>query len=138
VSPGAAVRRRAVVGPALMVVGAGHVALTPVLFGEATTSLVRGGVVNAVQADPQLATMRALPFWFATTGVGLVVLGAVVTSVERLEAPLPRSLPWLLAGIGGWGIVFLPKSPFWALVALGVVAEVRRRQLALIVDQVGR
>lgn len=128
---------RAVVGPALVLVGVCHVGLTPVLFPDATFSLVRGGIVDAVRSDPALATLRALPFWFATTGIGLVGLGAVVTSVERRDARLPVSLPWVLAGIGGWGIVFLPRSPFWALVALGVVAGLRRRKATTVLRQAG-
>lgn len=102
---------RAVVGPALVLVGACHVSLTPVLYPAGTASLVSGGIIDSVQSDPALAAMRGLPFWFATTGVALLGLGAVVTAVERQERPIPRSLPWILAGIGGWGRSSCPSRP---------------------------
>lgn len=50
-----------------------------------------------------------------------------MTALERRPAPLPASLPWVVAGVGAWGAVLLPRSPFWVLVAVGAVAEARRR-----------
>lgn len=46
----------------MVLVGVCHVGLTPLLFPDATSSLVRGGIVDAVRSDPALATLRALPF----------------------------------------------------------------------------
>ena len=71
---------------------------------------------------------RTAAFWFATAGVGLVATGAVVTSLEHRVTPLPRSLPWVLLGVGAWGVVLMPASPFWVLGALAGLAEVRRRR----------
>lgn len=83
---------RAVVGPALVVVGVCHTGLTPLLYP------------------------------------GVVATGLVVTSVEHHVAPLPRSLPWVLLGVGVWGVALLPRSPFWVLGVLAGVAEGRRRR----------
>lgn len=118
---------RAVVGPALTVVGVAHVGLTAVLYTPAVRRIVDAGVLNAVAVDPEDAAARTAAFWFATTGVGLVAIGLVVTSLEHHVTPLPRSLPWVLLGVGAWGIVLLPASPFWVFPVLAVGAEVRRR-----------
>lgn len=119
---------RAVVGPALTVVGVAHVGLTARLYPDAVRSILDAGVLNAVTADPAEAAARTAAFWFATTGVGLVATGLVVTSLEHHVVPLPRSLPWVLAGVGAWGLALLPASPFWVFPVLAVVAEARRRR----------
>jgi hypothetical protein len=120
--------RRAVVGPALVVVGAAHTGLTPLLHREAVRGVLSDGVLNGVEADPGQVDVRALGFWFATTGIGLSALGWAVTVVERRPEPLPRALPAVLLGLGVWGVVLLPRSPFWVLPTLGLVAELRRRR----------
>jgi hypothetical protein len=125
---------RAVVGPALVVVGTGHTALTPVLYPGAVRRLLGAGVVGAVHADPEDVAARSLAFWFATTGVSLVVTGLVVTSLEHRAEPLPRSLPWVLLGVGAWGVVQMPVSPFWVFPVLAGVAEVRRRVRCRVTD----
>lgn len=119
---------RAVVGPALVVVGLAHTALTAVLYPDAVRRMIDAGVLNAVTVDPQDVAARTAAFWFATTGVGLITTGVVVTSLEHHVAPLPRALPWVLLGVGVWGLVQLPVSPFWVFPVLAVVAEVRRRR----------
>ena len=119
---------RAVVGPALVVVGLGHTALTAVLYPGAVRRMIGDGVLNAVAADPEDVAARTAAFWFATTGVSLVATGLVVTSLEHRVAPLPRALPWVLLGVGAWGLVQLPASPFWVFPVLALVAEVRRRR----------
>jgi len=119
---------RAVVGPALVVVGLAHTALTPVLYPAAVRTVLDAGVLDAVASAPGDVQPRLLAFWFATTGVGLVATGCVVTALEHRVSPLPRSLSWVLLGVGAWGVVLLPASPFWVFPALAVVAEVRRRR----------
>lgn len=119
---------RAVVGPALVVVGVAHTGLTLLLYPGVVQRVVAAGVLNGVTSDPDDVAARTGAFWFATTGVGLVATGAVVTSLEHHVCPLPRPLPWVLLGVGVWGVVLLPASPFWVLGALAGLAEVRRRR----------
>ena len=118
---------RRVVGPLLVVVGAVHVGLTPVLYPGAVRGVVDAGVLNAIESDPERRAERALGFWFATTGVGLLALGWAVADIERRTQPLPRALPLVLLGIGAWGVILLPASPFWVFPVLAGVAEIRRR-----------
>lgn len=121
-------RRRAVLGPLLVAVGAVHVALTPLLYPEAVRGVLGAGVLDAVQRDPEQSAVRSLGFWYATTGIGLLAFGWAVSEIEHRDAPLPRALPAVLLGLGAWGVVLLPKSPFWVFVALAVLAEARRRR----------
>ena len=120
--------RRAVVGPALVLVGAAHTGLTLVLHGDAVRGVLADGVLDGVEADPGQRAARALGFWFGTTGLGLSALGWAVTELEHRPEPLPRALPAVLLGLGSWGVALLPRSPFWVLPTLGLVAELRRRR----------
>lgn len=118
--------RRALIGPLMIVVGVAHVAITPVLYPDAVRSILAGGVFDSVGADPGLSQLRGLGFWFATTGLGLIFTGWAVKALERGRTPVPAALPLFLAGIGVWGVVLMPRSPFWVFLALAVVAVVRR------------
>lgn len=119
--------RRPAVGPLLVVVGALHVALTPVLFRSSVRSVLDGGVVASIEADPDQAERRGLGFWYATTGLGLVAYGLAVTEREQQPAPLPAALPVTLVALGAWGVLLMPRSPFWVFGPLAVLAAVRRR-----------
>lgn len=121
---------RPLIGPLLLIVGAVHVALTPRLFPASVRSILEGGVLGSVEADPEVTDLRALGFWYATAGVGLLALGWSVTEREQHRGPPPRGLAPMLAGLGVWGVALMPASPFWAFLALAAVTEVRRRQLA--------
>lgn len=92
-------------------------------------SILAGGVLGAVDADPSQAALRGLAFWYSTAGIGLLALGWAITQIER-RGPVPRSLPLVLAGVGAWGLLFVPTSPFWVFPALAVLAQVRRRRAA--------
>lgn len=119
--------RRRVVGPLLVCVGAVHVGLTPVLYPEAVRGVLDAGVVDAMESDPGQTAVRALGFWYATTGVGLIAFGWATSVIEHRAPLLPRALPLVLLGVGAWGLLVMPKSPFWVFPILAVVAEVRRR-----------
>lgn len=95
---------RALIGPLLIAVGAVHVGLTPILYGDAVRSVLEAGVVGSIEADPEQSRLRGLGFWYATAGVGMLALGAVVTSVEGQTRTPPASLPWVLpaSGRGAW------------------------------------
>ena len=123
-------RPRPLVGPLLVAVGTAHTALTPLLARTGFRAILRDGVLDAVdppgprRAD---ATARRYAFWFATTGAAMVALGGVVTAAERGPDQVARTVPVALAGLGVWGVLTLPRSPFWVLLALAALAERRRR-----------
>jgi hypothetical protein len=120
-------RRRPLVGPLLAAVGAVHIAITPIVYGASVRSVVDGGVVAAIEAEPALAERRGVGFWYATAGLALVAYGVTIAERERQAAPLPVSLPVTLTALGTWGVVLMPKSPFWVFGPLAVLAAVRRR-----------
>ena len=107
-------------------VGLVHVGITPLLFPESVRSMLDAGLVNSVEADPELTQLRGIGFWYATTGLSMVVSGWAVAVLERRPEGIPRALPLLLAGVGTWGVVLMPRSPFWVFFALAVLATARR------------
>lgn len=121
-------RRRPLIGPLMIVVGVVHVAITPVLFPDSVASIVHAGVVNSIESEPDLGQLRGIAFWYATAGVGLIFTGWVITELEKRGGSTPPALPLILVGLGVWGIVFVPKSPFWVFIALAVVAALRHRR----------
>ena len=45
--------------------------------------------------------------------------------LERRREPTPKALPIYLAGLGLWGVLLMPKSPFWVFIGLAVLAAAR-------------
>ena len=84
-------------------------------------------MVASIEADPDQAERRGLGFWYATTGLGLVAYGLAVTEREQQPARLPAALPVTLVALGAWGVLLMPRSPFWVFGPLAVLAAVRRR-----------
>ena len=121
-------RPRPLVGRLLMAVGAIHVAITPLLMPDSVRSIVEVGVLGSVEADPSLAQLRGIGFWYVTAGLGLVVVGRAVDELEGSDQGLPGAVPALLAGVGVWGAALMPKSPFWVVLALAVLGWTRRRR----------
>lgn len=121
-------RPRALIGPLLVSVGVVHVGLTPFLHGDSFRSVLEAGVIGSIEADPDQSRLRGLGFWYATAGIGTIALGTVVTSVERQSRTPPAGLPWVLAGIGAWGVLLMPVSPFWVFPGLAGLTVARRRR----------
>lgn len=111
----------------MMAVGAIHVGITPLVYGPSLRSVVDGGVIATIEAEPALAERRGVGFWYVTTGLALIAYGVAVAERERQASPLPASLPLMLAGLGAWGVALMPKSGFWSFAPLAAVAAVRRR-----------
>ena len=111
----------------MIFVGAVHTVITPMIFPSSVQSIVEGGVIASIEADPEQAGLRGLAFWYVSTGLALVAYGVSVAERERHEEPLPSTLPVCLAGLGVWGVLLMPKSPFWVFLALAGLAVQRRR-----------
>jgi H+/gluconate symporter-like permease len=118
----------------LMITGVGlvHTACTPVFFPEATRSIVGGGIVGTVSAEPRTAPVRTAGFWYAATGVATAAFGWMTSQVERRGDPLPRALPAVLAAAGAVGATLDPTSGFWVFLPLAGIARaaVRRARAA--------
>jgi uncharacterized protein DUF6463 len=117
--------QRPVVGAALGLIGVVHVAVTAMVYPDSVASIRRGGVVAAVEADPELVPVRGLGFWYVTSGLGTVALGVAVADLERRRLLRPHHAA-LLAAIGVWGVVLVPRSGFWLFLPLAAVAAFPR------------
>jgi hypothetical protein len=112
-------------GAALGLIGIVHVAATAAFYPDSVASVVQGGVVAAVEADPELVPLRGLAFWYVTSGLGVIALGVTVADLERRNL-LRLHHGALLGAIGVWGVLFVPKSGFWLFLLLAALAAVRR------------
>lgn len=99
-----------------------HLVATPVFYDDSLRSIVDGGVVNAVDADPALATLRGAAFWYLTMGLFMVVLGAAVLASERRGGGAPAGLALAMALTGAWGVLLTPLSPFWLFAPIAWLA----------------
>ena len=111
------------VGQLITGVGVIHTASTPVFFPEAVRSIVDGGVVGTVSAEPRTQPVRTAGFWYAITGVVTAAFGWMTSHVERRGDPLPGALPVVLASVGAVGATLDPKSGFWVFLPLAAIAR---------------
>ena len=122
-------RDRPVVGPALAVIGAVHVAVTPLVYPEGVRSVLSSRVIGSIEADPDQLHLRSSAFWYVTTGWSALITAALATRAERTTEGLPPWTGWALLGFAAWGAALMPKSGFWAFLApAGLALRRARRQ----------
>jgi hypothetical protein len=107
-----------------LLVGLGVLALG----GDAPRNLVgemlQGGVVGAVESDPQ----RQIFFWFFFFGLLLLSLGWFMDRVEVRGDRVPAGLGWQLFAVGLAGGLLIPVSGFWLAVPQGLWVVWRARK----------
>lgn len=118
---------RPLVGDTLLAIAAVHVAAAPVVYPRSLRSTWDGGVVGAIDAEPELSDLRGVGFWYLATGIGVGVLGAVVRDAEARRREVPSWLGWSLLGLTVGGGALMPRSGFWAFAVPGLLALRRRR-----------
>jgi len=129
--------RRPVVGLALTIVGIVHVLITPLVVGDSVRSIIGGGVVAAVERDPAAAVLRGLGFWYATAGLAMIILGALVIWIERTTSSVPMLLPWTLVALTVWGVLLMPVSPFWVFLVIAFLAFRKARRPVTVITAAG-
>ncbi len=114
---------RALAGPSLVLIGAGHAALGAVAYRDSLAALLRGGVGSAGEGpwSPAETTARQRAFWFEVSGAALVLLGDAVRAQERRGQRPPRRLGWALGALAVLGGAAMPRSGFWALLVPAAV-----------------
>lgn len=85
---------RAIAGPSLVLIGAGHTALGALAYRESLAALLRGGVGSAGEGEwsPTETAARQGAFWFEVSGAALVLLGDAVG--RRSAAASGRRAGW--------------------------------------------
>ena len=122
---------RPLVGPALVVVGTTHLALGAVAYARPLRAMLDAGVLGSTAGpDGHELPERAAAFWFVTCGAALLPTGALAWAVERTGARVPAAFGWTLGAVAAGGILVMPASGFWALLAVAGVTVVRARQAA--------
>ena len=110
---------RLIVGTAVLHVVLGLAISTP--FNE----IADAGVVDSIDGYAE----RESAFWYLVSGVFLLALGELARWSVRETDRVPARLGAWLVGIGMAGIVFMPASGFWLIVALGVIGLRAAREL---------
>ena len=105
-------------GPTLIGIGGLHTVVGVVGYRPQLAAIARDGVVDAV--DPYADRQTA--FWFALTGVTLMLWGDNIRWMERTTGSVPPALPWQLLGVGSVGVVLMPRSGFWLLLGAALLA----------------
>lgn len=105
-----------------------HLATTGVFYGKSLRELTSGPLLGALDADPQDPAARGASFWYAASGVTLLGLGWSARRAEASGRPPSREFAVCLNTLGLAGVVASPRSPFWAVLGIGLVAAARRRR----------
>jgi len=108
------------IGRLLIGVGAGHLVVGVVLFHAPVAAMLRDGIVNSVPLGT--AFDRQAAFWFLLASPLTFLLGHLTNrALEHHDAQLVRVVGWNLLGIATVGVVMMPVSGFWLLLALAPV-----------------
>lgn len=118
---------RRISGLILIAIGAVHLAAIALFYRRPFIDIVAEGGFDAV--DPASSGPmfdREAAYWYLFAGLGFVLLGVLVTWVERHLGAPPAVLGWLLLGVGALGVFLVPVSGFW-LFAVPAVLILRAR-----------
>ena len=110
------------VGRALMAVGVIHTLFGLFGFRRTFGELLAEGLWNTVNGQLK----REFAFWFVLCGLVLVLLGALVHTIERTRGSLPRYLGWSLLALTIATVVVMPISGGWLLFPGAIGAVLKR------------
>ncbi len=115
---------RHLIGPLVMALGILHVLFALVVGASDLRDIVLGGVGGLESS----ATGTEASFWSLLFGILAATLGYQIAWVESrfgVISPFPGAV---LVGIGLFGAVLAPASPFWVVLLLGIVTIVLAHQ----------
>lgn len=110
----------------LLTLAAVHLLTTPLFFREGVRSILEARVLFSVSKDPDAAASRSAAFWYATAGLLLAIVGALIRQTEGEHRVPPRWFASTLAGLGLWGVLLDPKGGFWLFFPIAFAARKRR------------
>jgi len=106
-----------------LVMGLGVISLEGHEGRAPLVEIVRAGVVNGVEPDP----LRSLFFWFVFFGWVAILLGTLMSWVERRGEQLPASLGYGLGALALSGGLMIPASGFWLVLPVAWLVIRRAR-----------
>lgn len=101
----------------LIILGALHLLYGGVAFAGALADIGGDGLLNTVDGHDD----REAAFWYFVSGLLIGLLGFLAVWAEARTGTLPRFLGWSLVGLGVAGVVLMPISPFWVVIAIGAL-----------------
>ena len=120
---------RGLSGFLLMAIGALHT-IVGVFTGYSVLSKISSATFPS-ETDRQLVTSlgRQFVFWFLFGGFLIWALGHLFTWIERrLARPVPAFIGWELLVFSAIGLLFMPVSGFWLVLAVAVYTIVMARR----------
>ena len=125
-------------GRLLWLIALGHALVGIALFRAPLAAMFRDGLVNSI--DPRVLGDaaeayggRSTAFWFLLFSPALFMLGQIANrAVARGDAGVLRIIGWHLLALGVVGVIIMPVSGFWTLIAVSpfLLNAARRAQLA--------
>lgn len=115
------------IGKAIIFIGIVHSVFGFVVFRSTLAELVREGLVNTVNGQPD----REFAFWFVFFGFMAIIAGALTDWCERNFRRLPGFLGWSLLAMTVALVTIMPISGAWMLFAPTAGAIFRSRNAAI-------
>jgi len=115
------------VGRSIVAIGLLHTVFGLVGFRNILAMLLREGIFNTVNGQPD----REMAFWFIFFGFLLIVFGALIDWCESKGIKLPLFLGWGLLTITIIGVMLMPVSGFW-LVIVPSIGAIRDKALSVV------
>lgn len=114
------------IGRTVLGIAAVHTLFGAVFFRATVLTVLREGVVGTIADQPDRGAM----FWFFYTGFALALIGMWMDEREAEARTFPGYLVTSLAVLTGAGVLIMPASGFWLLIAPAIGAVVRNRRFA--------
>ncbi len=115
------------VGRSIVAIGLLHTVFGLVGFRNILAMLLRDGIFNTVNGQPD----REMAFWFIFFGFLLIVFGALIDWCESKGIKLPPFLGWGLLTITIIGVMLMPVSGFWLLI-IPSIGAIRDKALSVV------
>ncbi len=115
------------IGRSIVIIGLLHTVFGLITFKNILAVLLREGIVNTVNGQPD----REMAFWFIFCGLFMLVFGALIDWCESKEIKLPLVLGWGLLTITIIGVTFMPVSGFWLFI-IPSVGAIRHKALSVV------
>ena len=112
-------------GRVMVATGVLHTIVGIVVFWDGLGQSAKDGVIATA---PKSAENNSVT-WFLVAGLFLMLFGGLIHHLNTaLDRPAPASIGWGLIGLSALGLVMMPGSGFWLLLAQGIWYVAAARQ----------